>query len=140
MDDENFFDLIRRISHKCREREDRVKRKFALSPAEYEALISLQGRERVTCREFSSRMRLSVSRGSRIIDKLYSRGLIQRTDLDTDRRCKNIWLTDKGKKVRDAIRQKMSACENQLTSVFSAAELRSLKQSLRRVLAAPILP
>lgn len=133
MDDENFFDLIRRISHKCREREDRVKRKFALSPAEYEALISLQGRERVTCREFSSRMNLSVSRGSRVIDKLYAHGLIERTDLDSDRRCKNIWLTSKGQEIREGIRLEMAYCEENLAAACPAGVLKTLKAGLSKI-------
>jgi MarR family transcriptional regulator, organic hydroperoxide resistance regulator len=133
MDNENFFELIRRLREKCREREDRVMQKYLLSPAEFDALLSLQSRERVTCRELSSRMNLSVSRGSRIIDKLFSHGLIERTDLDSDRRCKNVWLTSKGEEVRQGISGEMAVCEERLAASCSAAELRALKASLHKI-------
>ena len=133
MTNENFFALIRRIRNLCLEREEKVKQKFALSPAEFEALLSLESRERVTCRELSSRMNLSVSRGSRIIEKMFSHGLIERADLNTDRRCKNIWLTEKGQEVREGIRREMACCEENLAAACSESELRNLKSSLRKI-------
>ena len=133
MDNENFFELIRQLRHKCLEREERVRKMFALSSAEFAALLSLDGRERVTCREFSSRMNLSVSRGSRVIDKLYANGLIERTDLLSDRRCKNVWLTSRGQEVKEEISREMDVCEKVVASAVSDNELRELKRSLRKI-------
>jgi DNA-binding MarR family transcriptional regulator len=133
MVNENFFELIRQLRHKCLEREERVRKMYALSSAEFAALLSLESSERVTCREFSSRMNLSVSRGSRVIDRLHSNGLIERTDLQSDRRCKNVWLTSRGQEVKEGISREMDVCEKVVSSAVSENELRELKHSLRKI-------
>jgi len=84
----------------------------------------------ITCKEFSEKMGLSISRGSRIIDKLYKRNYIQRTDSDTDRRCKMIRLTEFGERIRNKIEEEKKRCEQKLITTIPEDKLIQLKKDL----------
>jgi len=125
------LDIVDKIREKCLVKEEEVRRALNLTETEYRGLLCLGGKEGITCQEFSARMNLSVSRGSRIIDQLYVRGYIDRADLSSDRRCKNIWLTKKGVTVRRRIHDSRKQCEENLLSGYSATKIRTLKKELR---------
>ena len=130
MSGDKLIDIVKRISEKCLAKEEEICQFLNLAETEYRGLLCFDGHERITCQEFSARMDLSVSRGSRIIDRLFDEGYIERADLSSDRRCKNIWLTKKGNAIRCKIDEQRQQCEEKLASGYSDERIKKLKKEL----------
>ncbi len=130
MDHVKLIDVIYALSDKCSGHRNRHLREFELSKAEFKGLVCMDKHQEITCKEFSEKMGLSLSRGSRVIDRLYKRNYIQRTDSDSDRRCKMIRLTESGEGVRNRIEKEKNKCEKKLISVFPENKLIKLKKDL----------
>jgi len=129
-----LMDVVKEIREKCLAKEEEIRQILKLAETEYRGLLCFEGHERITCQEFSARMNLSVSRGSRVIDRLFDRGYIERADLSSDRRCKNVWLTEKGAAIRRRIDEQRELCEEKLTSDYSEAKIENLKKGLRELI------
>ncbi len=93
-----IIDLVIALKHSCLMKEDSIREEFELSPAEYRGILSIKQGEIVKGSELSEKMGLSVSRGSRVIEKLTQKGYLKRTGNSDDRRCLTIALADKGTK------------------------------------------
>jgi len=112
---------------------NKIRKKLSLSEAEYKGILCLGEGEKITCQEFSGRMDLSVSRGSRVVDRLCVKKYIERVDCDADRRCKNIWLTEKGNEIRLMIAEELQNIEDTLIAEYNRAKLMLLKSDLERL-------
>lgn len=123
-------ELIYSLSDKSTVHRKKHLKDLGLSKAEFKGLMCMEKDQEITCKEFSERMGLSLSRGSRVIDKLYQENYIYRTDSPSDRRCKMIQLTETGKKTRVQIDNIMKKCEQKLTSGISDDKLNQLKKDL----------
>jgi DNA-binding MarR family transcriptional regulator len=132
--DEQLVDILSELRKKCSDNEERIRISLDLSEAEYNGLLCLNNDEKVTCQEFSERMGLSVSRGSRVIDMLFEKGYLDRVDCSEDRRCRHILLTRKGSHVRARIDRLRHDCERILSAGYSEQKLTTLKKELRRLL------
>lgn len=130
MSGEKLIDIVERIRDKYLDEEAEIRKVLDIKEIEYRGLVCFEDKERITCQEFAARMNLSISRGSRVIDKLFDKGYIERADLSSDRRCKNIWLTKKGSAVRRKIDEQRQLCEQKLTSDYSEAKVKKLKEIL----------
>ncbi len=133
MTEEKLWDILLSVKQNCFEQEEKIKKKLGLTDSEYRGLAALDFDEKISCQEFSLRLSLSLSRGSRVIDRLFAAGFLNRADCSADRRCKRLWLTSKGKKVRIRIAQDSSDCEDKITKKFSKSRLESLKNELRKL-------
>jgi DNA-binding MarR family transcriptional regulator len=131
---EKLVDILEDLRKECEAHEAKIRKSLDLSEAEYNGLLSLNKNEKITCQEFSERMRLSVSRGSRVIDMLFERGYLNRVDCTADRRCKNVRLTDIGAEVRRNIENQRQDYEHILASGYSEQKLTMLKKELRRLI------
>jgi DNA-binding MarR family transcriptional regulator len=128
-----MIDILGEIGKGILARENTIRLKLGLSEAEYKGFLCLGEEEKLTCQEFSKRMGLSVSRGSRVVDLLCKKKYIERVDCDSDRRCKNIWLTVKGKNIRRVITQEIQNIEDVLTSDYPDSKLLLFKSDLKRL-------
>ena len=133
MGDERLIAILGKIGKGVLAQEHKIRKKLGLSEAEYRGIRCIGEGEKITCQEFSKRMDLSISRGSRIIDLLNKKEHIERVDCDADRRCKNIWLTKKGKEIRQRIEQEIRNVEDVLTAGYPDAKLILLKSDLKRL-------
>ena len=134
-----FLETVEAIGILCQKQKARICGQLKLSPAEYHGLKSLVPHEKLTCQELARRMNLSLSRCSRIIDRLVLRGYLLRSDCSSDRRCKSIVLTDKGHKVHQRIQALRRECEDRLLTGYAESELASLKQDLDKLLGSLVL-
>jgi DNA-binding MarR family transcriptional regulator len=130
---EKMIDILGKIGKGILARENKIRVDLGLSEAEYKGILCLDEEEKINCQEFSRRMDLSVSRGSRVVDLLCRKKYIDRVDCDSDRRCKNIWFTDKGKNIRRVITQEIQNIEDVLTSGYPGAKLMLFKSDLKRL-------
>ena len=133
MDEERLAGILGGIGKKIREREDVIRERIGLSEAEYRGILCMAEGEKITCQEHARRLNLSVSRGSRVVDRLCVNRYIERVDCDADRRCKNIWLTGKGVAVRRKIVQELTKIEDGLADGIPDAKLVLLKGDLKRL-------
>lgn len=113
--------------------EEDLRKKFGLTEAEYKGLQCIGDQEKITCQEFSKRMRLSLSRGSRVVDRLCRKKFIERVDCPTDRRCKNIWLSQKGSSIRQKIEREIKKWEDALKAISSEKKLRHMRTDLEKI-------
>lgn len=134
MEDEKLMDILADLKKECEAHEEMIRRSLNLSEAEYNGLLCLNKIEKITCQEFAERMNLSVSRGSRVIDKLFKKGYLDRIDCSEDRRCKRVELTKKGAAIRTKIDKKKQDCEQKLAADYSDPKLDLLKKELRRLI------
>jgi len=74
-----MLELVKSLRQLCFSLEREVRREAGLTQAQVLSLLNLKADEVISCQEFSQRMDLSFSRGSRVIDALVRKGLISRT-------------------------------------------------------------
>lgn len=134
MSDERLVDILVELRKECAANEEKIRRSLDLSEAEYNGLLCLNKGEKITCQEFSARMNLSVSRGSRVIDMLFEKGYLDRVDCFEDRRCKNVKLTKNGAAIRRKIDSNRQDREQKLAADYSEQKLAMLKKELRRLI------
>lgn len=133
MADERLVAILGKIGQGISAHEAGIRKKLGLSEAEYKGFFCISEEEKITCQEFAKRMDLSVSRGSRVIDRLCTKKYIERVDCEADRRCKNIWLTKKGKTIHQIIANETRKLEEILTAGYPGAKLVLLKSDLKRL-------
>ena len=131
--DIRIIDLVIALKHSCMMKENSIREEFTLSPAEYRGILSINPGEIVKGSELSEKMGLSVSRGSRVIEKLTQKGYLKRTGDSNDRRCLTIALAEKGQKVKSKIDKMLEQCENELQSKIPKSEMKSFINSLDKL-------
>lgn len=134
MNETSLVDILAELRKECVASEEKIRGSLNLSEAEYTGLICMNKGERITCQEFSERMNLSVSRGSRVIDKLFEKGYLDRVDCSEDRRCKHVLLTNNGVTIRRRIDKHRQDCEQKLAADYSEKKLSMLKKELQRLI------
>jgi DNA-binding MarR family transcriptional regulator len=131
--DIRIIDLVIALKQSCMIKEDSIRKEFELSPAEYRGILSVDPGESVKGNELSEKMGLSVSRGSRVIEKLTKKGYLRRTGNSDDRRCVTIELADKGLKVRLKIEKMLDLCEKEFQSKIPKSQLKIFINSLDKL-------
>ena len=104
-----------------------------LSPAQCHLLNLIDPDRPLPMGEVAGAMSCDASNVTGLVDRLESRGLLQRRPSDEDRRVKVLSLTPLGKKVRAALLERMTASPPTLERL-SEADQRALARILRRLL------
>ncbi|MER7010640.1 MarR family transcriptional regulator [Saccharopolyspora sp. NPDC000359] len=89
--------------------------------------------EPLSMRELANRMHCATSNVTFLIDRLEKRGLVSRRPHPTDRRAKEIALTEEGEQQREQIIERFSA-DNPLSGL-TADQQKTLHQLLQRAVA-----
>lgn len=129
----NFIDVIFALKTKCCSKEDKIRAELKLSPAEFKGIMSIEPGVIVPCKVLSQKMGLSVSRGSRVVEKLMKSGFLEEVKTSGDRRVMNVTLAKKGVNVQRRILKILQDCEHKILKNFSKPELESLITSLLKV-------
>lgn len=129
----NVIDVIFALKSKCCSKEERIREELKISPAEFKGLISIEPGVIVPCKVLSQKMGLSVSRGSRVIEKLMKSGFMEEVKTSGDRRVMNITLSKKGIIARKKIMKELHDCEHKILKNLSKTELETLISSLIKV-------
>ncbi len=134
MDDEKLLSIFSSLIERYSDAKDNIRKDTGLTTAELKGLMNLEIDEEISCQDLSVRMNISVSRGSRVIEKLFKKGFLERTTSPTDRRCKNVWLTNSGAQVQKRIEAQIQECEARLVANIPASRLAQLKIDLKNLL------
>ena len=130
---DRLIDLIISLKSKCLEKEDSIRREFGLSPAEYRGILAMTPAQPCNCNALSTNMGLSVSRGSRIIEKLIKNSYIEQEVSKTDRRNIILKLAPRGVRVRKKIEEMLNDCENRIEKKLSDIEIKNTLKIFNKI-------
>ncbi|MDI6449845.1 MarR family winged helix-turn-helix transcriptional regulator [Anaerobaca lacustris] len=128
-----FFELILAIKRKCQCNEEQIRKELGLTAAQLGALIVLDDRTEVAGCEFARRMGLSASRGSRVLNSLVAAGYVATHVRAEDRRTIQVTLTDKGRRMKGRIADRMTDCESRICDRLDHSDLRQVRAALERL-------
>ncbi|MGB4852662.1 MAG: helix-turn-helix domain-containing protein, partial [Ignavibacteria bacterium] len=75
----NIIDQIFHLKSVCISKEENIRKELGLSPAEFRGIMAMVQGSDIPCSLLSRKMGLSVSRGSRVTDKLLKGGYLKLT-------------------------------------------------------------
>jgi len=101
---------------------------------EYGSLVCLEIEPGIDQRRLAEAMGIDPSNTSLIVDRLHSKGLIERRIKGADRRARELYLTPKGKKLWRRLRPKTSAANERVLAPLAPAERELLLDLLIRVI------
>ncbi len=130
----NLFNLVMTIRKKCLQTEEKIRSQLGLTLGEFNGLLLIKPGEKVHGLEFSNRMGLSQSRGSRVIARMMGSGFVNLETVQGDRRSAEASLTSNGKAMRKKIIDQLDDCEKRMTSQLSEAEIQKIKNTLERLI------
>jgi len=125
-----LFDLVQDVKRVCIFTEDRIREEFNLSSVEFTALHLIEPKEKLTGSAFSERMEFSPARGSRVVNQLQQKGLVNITTLPNNRRSIEIVLTEYGCKLKKKIDAEIKKCESRILDSLKPSEQEELKKNL----------
>jgi DNA-binding MarR family transcriptional regulator len=129
-----IIEYISALKYCYQENEKRVLKEFDLSPAEFKGISSIASAETINCKELSARMKLSISRGSRVINKLVDHGYLDEIQNKEDKRYTDLFLTAKGISVKKKITDCNMECEKKISSNLSPGEIKDIKRYMKKLL------
>jgi DNA-binding MarR family transcriptional regulator len=101
---------------------------------EYGSLVCLEIEPGIDQRRLAEAMGIDPSNASLIVERLHSKGLIERHVKDGDRRARELYLTSKGRKLWLRIRPKTSAANERVLAPLAPRERELLLDLLVRVI------
>lgn len=127
------WQLLVRFSFAQRSSLPALAAELELSPAQCHLLNLLEPGRSVPMGQLAGALSCDASNVTGLVDRLESRGLIQRSPSEQDRRVKVLSLTPLGARLRSALLERMTAPPASLQRL-SADEQRSLVKLLRRLI------
>jgi len=131
---ENILDLLYELKKKCVISDDAFMLKADLTQAEYHFFIAISSCDEINSALIAKKMDLSLSRVSRVLDKLVKRKFLIRKTNSNDRRAIKLKLTKEGEELKKQIEEYRKDCEYKITNSLSGKELADIKKSFYRVL------
>ena len=128
--EKNVLELVYELKNKCQNHDLEIMTEYNLSQAEYSFISALDLNEEIKSSVIANKLGLSVSRVSRIIDKLVKNGYLKRKINNNDRRAINLNLTTKGREVKTQIEVFRKECENKLLEQLPKDKIGLIKESL----------
>lgn len=126
-----IYNIIFKLKDFCAFNENQISNICNISVAELRGISAINAKENIACTEFSDRLLLSPSRGSRIIDNLVKKGYLLRKIKDCDRRSTLLCLTEKGEKIKNKINQEQTNFVQKISLELSSQEIESVKTGLK---------
>ena len=132
--DKNILDLLYELKKKCIINDDAFMSGANLSQAEYHFFIAISSCDEINSNIIANKMDLSLSRISRLIDKLVKRKFLTRKTDSSDRRAIKLALTKEGKALKKQIEEYRKDCEFKIIKNVSTKELDLIKKSFHTIL------
>ena len=128
--------IVYEMKKKCASVDQRMMDDLNLSQSEYLFFSSLDNCQVISSIELSKHMGLSASRVSRVVDKLFVNGYLDRSTDASDRRAITLCLTPKGKQIKSMIDKERLKCEEQLLRVIPSDEAEKLRHIIGKIIEA----
>lgn len=127
----DIYESILKLKYFCQCHESRISSSCQITMAELRGIKAIEEEQDISCSDFSKRINLSPSRGSRIIDNLVRKGLLSREIKDSDRRSTYLSLTNKGKRVKKEIGREQDNFELLLGTAINNEDIELIKKGLK---------
>lgn len=134
MENTRIFDILDQIHKNWNTKINDLIKSLDITLAEYNFFTVFDDYHTLTCASISKKMDLSLSRVSRVIDRMVLNDLITRKMSPFDRRAISLKLSNKGMEVYNKIMQFKIENENSIHQNFNKEEVRELESSLNKVL------
>lgn len=134
MEESTIIDLIFDLQKKYSVENDTFISELNISQAEYNMFICLKNCKHFNSYSVSEKMNLSLSRVSRIIDKMVNKSYLTRTTNKIDRRAIDIKMTTKGKGILEKIVIYTKERETQLEEQLTDAEYAEIKSCFKKLI------
>ena len=115
--------MIYELKKKCSQSDQQLMRDLKISQSELLFFSALDNCQGISSPELAKNMGLSLSRISRIVDKLVVNGYLDRNADTTDRRAIKLCLTSKGKAIRNKIDNARNECEERLLEIIPSTDI-----------------
>ena len=123
-----LMSMIYELKKKCTQSDQRLMRDLKISQSELLFFSALDNCQGISSPELAKNMGLSLSRISRIVDKLVVNGYLDRNADTTDRRAIKLCLTSKGKAIRNKIDKSRNECEERLLEIIPPTDIMRFEQ------------
>jgi len=120
--------MIYELKKKCAQSDQRLMHELKISQSELLFFSALNNCQSISSPELAKNMGLSLSRISRIVDKLVVNGYLDRNADTTDRRAIKLCLTTKGKTIRNKIDKSRYECEEKLLEIIPSTDFQRFEQ------------
>ena len=118
-----IMNLIYEMKKKCLLADQRLMEELKISQSELLFFSALNNCQGISSPELAKHMGLSLSRVSRVVDKLVVNGYLERNTDTADRRAIRLCLTPKGKTIRNKIDKARNECESKMIELIPAEEM-----------------
>ena len=125
--------MIYELKKKCSQSDQRLMRDLKISQSELLFFSALDNCQGISSPELAKNMGLSLSRISRIVDKLVINGYLDRNADTTDRRAIKLCLTPKGKSIRNKIDKSRNECEERLLEIIPSEDITRFEQIFSQI-------
>ena len=125
--------LVYQMKQKCAKVDQQLMDDLKISQSELLFFSALNNCQGISSPELAKNMGLSLSRISRVVDKLVVNGYLDRNPDSNDRRAITLCLTPKGKIVRSKIDEVRNECESRLIGVISSAEIEQFREVISKI-------
>ena len=109
-----LVELLFELTVRWRRWEEEFADQNALTPGMVWVLVRLDSTESVCAKNLASRINLSLSRSSRLIEQMVGLGLLHRESDPSDRRRCTLRLSETGAKIRDKLMLELDFLQRQL--------------------------
>lgn len=106
---------------------------FGLTSSEFNALLSFENGDKLSCKAAAARIGLSESRASRVLNKLTGKSLLNVSYPGYDCRTVRVSLSPKGLKLRKKIVMILDDCEKEIKSNLSKDQINSFISTIKKV-------
>lgn len=134
MEEASLLDLIYEIRQKCMQNDEEIFKSLSITKAEFNMFLCLKNCKHFNSYSVAEKMQLSLSRVSRIIDKMVNKGHLSRTTNKLDRRAIDIKMTSSGKQIMDKIVKYRDAQEAHFVNKMNNEELHQVKSCFRKII------
>ncbi len=122
--------MISTLKCRCDYTDEEIRKKTPLSPAEYRGLLCIEEGETITAADFSKKMGLSPSRGSRVIEKMLEHSYLVTERSTEDRRRVLISLGEKGIDLKKEIAEAANECNRKISERLTDEEIDRIKNAI----------
>jgi len=128
-----ILSILYEMKKKCANIDQQLMDELSISQSELLFFSSLDNCQGLSSPELAKNMGLSLSRISRVVDKLVVNGYLDRNADSSDRRAITLCLTAKGKVIRGKIDAVRNECEARLLEVIPTEEIERLRDVISKI-------
>jgi MarR family transcriptional regulator, organic hydroperoxide resistance regulator len=125
--------MVYEMKKKCGQVDQRLMDDLNISQSELQFFSALDDCQGISSPELAKNMGLSLSRISRVVDKLVVNGYLDRNTDAADRRAITLCLTDKGKVVRHKIDEVRNECEARILETIPSEEIEQFRKIISKI-------